>query len=417
MARFRRSAPAVDGTLPKEAQLSMGGLFRSTFDRACSRVNAARGSDDPRELSTRIFFVVLALSAIGLMLQLSHSSTTMGEEAFWRATFGQLVFRMLGLGALLAGLQLGPQGLRRALPVLLALAIIALILVYVPGVGATINGAKRWVSLGFVSFQPSEVARVVGLLWLAHRLSLLEPPLKDFKRDILPLLLVGALIAGLILFETDTGGAMLFMACFSLLLWVGGAEFKKIAGPVLVVMLLALAGALTFVSYVRERIAMWLGNSSNAQVTDSLQAIASGDAFGNGFGQGLWRNARVPYLETDYIYALVGEEFGLFGMLLVTGLFMTLLVYGLRYALCIKDRYAALAAFGLILTVIVQAMIHMQVVVQLAPPKGMPLPFLSHGGTSLIVSSFAIGVALGAARREVRPETTSSTVAEPTTAA
>jgi cell division protein FtsW len=104
-------------------------------------------------------------------------------------------------------------------------------------------------------------------------------------------------------------------------------------------------------------------------------------------------------------------------MLLVTGLFMTLLVYGLRYALCIKDRYAALAAFGLILTVIVQAMIHMQVVVQLAPPKGMPLPFLSHGGTSLIVSSFAIGVALGAARREVRPEPTSSTVAEPTTAA
>ena len=123
MARFRRSAPAVDGTLPKEAQLSMGGLFRSTFDRACHRVDAARGKDDPRELSTRIFFVVLALSAIGLMLQLSHSSTTMGEEDFWRATFGQLVFRMLGLGALLAGLQLGPQGLRRALPVLLALAI------------------------------------------------------------------------------------------------------------------------------------------------------------------------------------------------------------------------------------------------------------------------------------------------------
>lgn len=414
MSRFRRKPVSVDGTsLPREEQLSLYDRFHSTYARVREKMGEDSRTDDPRALSTKIFFVVLALSGIGLMLQLSHSSTTMAAEDFWRATVSQLVFRMLGVGALLAGLQLGPQGLRRFLPALLGVAIVALVLVYVPGVGATINGAKRWVSLGFVSFQPSEVARVIGLLWLAHRLAQLEPPVKDFKRDIVPLLLTGGLVFGLILFETDTGGALLFMACFGLLLWIGGAELKKIAGPILVVVLLAVAGALTFVSYVRDRIAMWLGNSSNAQVTDSLHAIASGDAFGNGFGQGLWRNARVPYLETDYIFALVGEEFGLFGMLLVAGLFMALLVYGLRYALSIKDRYAALAAFGLVLTVIVQAMIHMQVVVQLAPPKGMPLPFLSHGGTSLIVSSFAIGVALGAARRDTRPADATMTTDAP----
>jgi cell division protein FtsW len=142
-----------------------------------------------------------------------------------------------------------------------------------------------------------------------------------------------------------------------------------------------------------------------------MHALASGDVFGVGVGQGLWRNARTPHLESDYIYAMVGEELGLFGMLLVAGLFATLLFLGLRYVLCIKDRYAALAGFGLLLSVVVQAMIHMQVAVQLAPPKGMTLPFLSHGGTALLVSSFAMGVVLGAARRDVAhaPERESAT--------
>jgi cell division protein FtsW len=152
------------------------------------------------------------------------------------------------------------------------------------------------------------------------------------------------------------------------------------------------------VSYVRHRIEMWLGHQQNDQVVRSTEAIASGDWFGVGVGQGLFRNAGVPYLESDYVFALVGEELGLFGQIALIGLFLALLWYGLRLVLAIQDRFAALCCFGLLLSVALQAMVHLQVVSGLAPPKGMTLPFVSHGGTSLVVSSLAVGLALGAAR-------------------
>jgi cell division protein FtsW len=154
---------------------------------------------------------------------------------------------------------------------------------------------------------------------------------------------------------------------------------------------------ITFVGYIRQRIEMWLGSTANDQVMRSGEAIASGDVFGVGLGHGLFRNARVPYLESDYVFALTGEELGLFGMLLVLALFLAFLWFALRYVLSIRERYDALCAFGLLLSVGLQAMVHTQVVTGLAPPKGMPLPFLSHGGTSLVVSSLAVGLALGAA--------------------
>jgi cell division protein FtsW len=116
--------------------------------------------------------------------------------------------------------------------------------------------------------------------------------------------------------------------------------------------------------------------------------------------QGEFRNVGLPYQNSDYVYSLVGEEFGLLGMLLTTGLVLAFVWFSLRLVLSIKDRFSALAAFGLLLSVGLQAMIHMQVVTELAPPKGMTLPFISHGGTSLIVSALAVGLALGAARRQ-----------------
>ncbi|MFM7282042.1 MAG: FtsW/RodA/SpoVE family cell cycle protein, partial [Planctomycetia bacterium] len=152
-------------------------------------------------------------------------------------------------------------------------------------------------------------------------------------------------------------------------------------------------------------IAMFLGSASNHQVEQSEVAMSSGDFFGVGLGQGMWRNARVPYLETDYVLALTGEELGLFGVWLVIALLAAFAWFGLRFLLSIRDRYCALAAFGLLLSFSLQSMVHVQVVTHLAPPKGMPLPFLSHGGTALLVSSFAIGLALGAARPVDRKET------------
>lgn len=406
MARFRRKPVAAPGAVvPREEQLSLVTMFQTQILRVRERMGAESSKDDPRELATRMFLVVLALSGIGMMLQLSHASTTMAPDGFWHSSLMHLVLRLGSLGAILVGLQLGPQGLRRWLGPLFALSIVLLALCYVPGVGVEVNGAKRWIETGFGKFQPSELARVVGLLWLADKVAEIRPPVRMFGPEVRPLLGVGALVFALILLETDTGGALLFLVCWSLLLVVGLGQVRRVIGPFAALGLAGAGAAFALSPYVRKRFGDWFDPSGNPQVQDAMHALASGDAFGVGVGQGLWRNARTPHLESDYVYAMVGEELGLFGMLLVAALFATLLFLGLRCALCIKDRYAALAGFGLLLSVVVQAMIHMQVAVQLAPPKGMTLPFISHGGTALLVSSFAIGVVLGAARRDAATAT------------
>ncbi|MBI5364092.1 MAG: FtsW/RodA/SpoVE family cell cycle protein [Planctomycetes bacterium] len=393
MARFQRPPLATDGAaLPREQQLSL-------FERLGNAAKAIE-TEDPAPLAQRLFLIVLALLGLGLVMQVNHAATTQPAEEFWALFSSQMFFRIAALVALVLGFRLGPQGLRQYIPALTVLTFVALLLVFVPGFAASRNGAHRWIELPFVgvSFQPSELARIVMILWVADRCIRLGPDVLDMRRGLLPMLAVGFLFFFTILIETDLGGSLLFMVCFVSTLWMGGADFAKMAGPVAGIGGTAVLLVVTCVGYIRHRMLMWFGSATNHQVERSADAIASGDFFGVGLGQGLYRNARVPYLDTDYVFALVGEELGLFGMLVLLGLFLAFTWTALRLVLSIKDRYAALCAFGLLLSVCVQAMVHMQVVTRLAPPKGMPLPFISHGGTALVVSSLAVGLALGAAR-------------------
>jgi len=394
MARFWRKPVTAEGAaLPREQQHSL-------FDRLSDFTRSIE-TPDPAALANRLFLIVLALLAFGLVMQVNHAATTQPAGDFWGLFSGQMFFRLAALGALIAGVRLGPQGLRRMIPALTVLSALLLVLVFVPGFAASKNGANRWIELPLVgiSFQPSELARIVMILWVADRCIRLGPAVSDMRRGVLPMLAAGFLFFFLILIETDLGGSLLFMVCFVSTMWVGGADLAKVVGPVAGIGGTAVLLVITCVSYIRHRLLMWFGAATNHQVERSADAIASGDLFGVGLGQGLYRNARVPYLDTDYVFALVGEELGLFGMLVLLGLFVAFAWYGLRYVLSVRDRYAALCAFGLLLSVCVQAMVHMQVVTRLAPPKGMPLPFISHGGTALVVSSLAVGLALGAARR------------------
>ncbi len=389
MSRFRGSLPGV--VVPKERQLTI--LER--LDAFAQRVE----TPDPTQPAQTIFWIVLALMGIGLALQANHAATTQPADVFWSGLWSQIAFRIAAVGALMLGMRLGPSGLRRAIPALTLLTLLALVLVYVPGFAASKNGAHRWLALPglHLSFQPSELARIVMILWVADRCIRLGDDVRDMRRGVMPMLRWACLFFALILCETDLGGALLFLACFLCTMWVGGARPMHVYGPLFGVGGAAFLLVITFVAYVRHRIEMWLGSAQNDQVLRSSEAIASGDWLGVGLGHGLFRNARVPYLESDYVFALMGEELGLFGMILLVALLVAFLWYSLRFVLSIRDRYAALCAFGLLLSVGLQAMLHAQVVTGLAPPKGMPLPFISHGGTSLVVSSLAVGLALGAA--------------------
>lgn len=390
MARFRGKLPE-GAAVAHERQLNLVDWLDDFARRA--------EEPDPARPALGIFLVVLALIGLGLILQTSHASTTAPIEEFWKIFADQLFFRVGALLALLVGFRVGPEGLRRTIPALMVLSFLALIAVYVPGIADPRNGANRWVSVGgLFSFQPSELARIVCVLWVADRCMRLGEDVRDIRKGVLPMLAVGFAFFFLILGETDLGGALLFLICFLGTMWAGGAHWMHVAGPLFGVGGTAALLLVTFVTYIRNRVAMFLGHTSNHQVDHSADALASGDWLGVGLGQGQFRNARVPYLETDYVLALVGEELGLFGVCLVLGLLIAFAWFALRFVLSIKDRYCALAAFGLLLSFALQSMVHVQVVTRLAPPKGMPLPFLSHGGTALLVSSFAIGLALGAAR-------------------
>ncbi|MEX1023457.1 MAG: FtsW/RodA/SpoVE family cell cycle protein [Planctomycetota bacterium] len=378
-------------SIESAGQLTLTGFLDNLARRAEVR--------DPMVPATRLFLVVLSLMGLGFLLQISHASTTRVDAAFRSELVGQLGFRLGGLALLLGAFRFGPRRLRPVLPHLLVVGFIALVAVFFEPFGAPRNGSHRWLSIANMSFQPSELVRILVVLWIADRCVRLGPRVHRIRRGVLPMLALSFTFFTLILIETDLGGALLLLLCVLSTMWVGGAKMLPVSASLFGVGGGAITLACTFVPYIRNRVSIFFSDVHNDQVSQTLQALGSGGLAGGGLTHGSSRNAGVPYLESDYVFALVGEELGLFGMLLVLGLWCAFLWFALRLVLSLRDRFEALATFGLLLSVALQAMLHVQVVSGLAPPKGMTLPFLSDGGTSLLVSSLAVGLALGAARR------------------
>jgi len=358
---------------------------------------------DPMRPATRLFLVCLALMAIGFLVQISHAATTQSPADFVAELRSQALFRVVAIGVMMVAFRLGPSGVRRFLPHVVVLIGLALLCVYIEPFRTPRNGAYRWVELHAIgiplAFQPSELARVVLVLWVADRCVKLGSLVYDLRRGVMPMVGVVLTFFFLILFETDLGGSMLLLLCALATMWVGGARLRSLSAWFAAVGGGVIAAANVFVPYMRERIAMWMGQVQNDQVRLTLDALTSGGAAGAGLTQGGFRNDGVPYLQSDYVFALIGEELGLLGMWLVLALLVAFLWFSLRLVLSLRERFDALASFGLLVSVGLQAMLHVQVVSGLAPPKGMTLPFLSDGGTSLIVSALAVGLALGAAKK------------------
>lgn len=362
---------------------------------------------DPSSPAKALFWVVLAMMGLGFLVQASHAATIQSHGEYHSELVSQALFRVAGLMALLVGFHFGPRGMQRFLPILMVAAGLLLVAVFVPGIGRSVNGAHRWVDLGGLRFQPSELARIVLVMWVADRCLRLGDSMHDLRRGILPMLAVALLFFALVLVETDLGGSLLLLICALAVMWVGGARVMPVAVSLLAVGGGTITAATALIPYMRQRVAVFFGHAQNDQVADTFSAISSAGWFGSGLGHGALRNQGVPYLQSDYVFAQIAEEFGLLGMWAALGLALAFLWFSLRLVLSLQGRYEALSAFGLLVSVCLQGMLHFQVVARLAPPKGMTLPFISDGGTSLIVSSLAVGLALGASRARVEtPPTT-----------
>ena len=261
-----------------------------------------------------------------------------------------------------------------------------------------INGAHRWIRLGFVSFQPSELAKLVLTLFLARFLERRAGEEHDLWKTFAPCLLVTGGLVGLVALEPDLGTAMMLGMICLVLLYTAGANLRHLG----VMGAAALAGVVAMIAlfpWRMKRIVAFLDPWADAQgtgyqVVQSLLAVSSGGTNGLGFAEGRQKMLFLPFAHSDYIFAVVGEELGLIGALTVIGVFGLLLWRGVRAAFRAPDRFGMLLGMGIVTGIVVQALFNISVVLSLVPPKGIPLPFISYGGSSMLLTLSSIGVLL-----------------------
>ena len=283
---------------------------------------------------------------------------------------------------------------------------VLLVLVIIPGIGVYLNGSRRWLNIAGMSFQPSEAAKLASVLYLASTLSYRQKQLGRFWTGIVPLLIVPALMFLIILQQPNLSTAGSIMIVAVLMMLIAGAKWRHLG-------LMGAAGLVVGFIYAwiepyrRERLLSFRNpfaqmSDEGYQLAQSLIAIGSGGLFGRGLGQGRQKYAYLPYPESDFIFAIIGEDFGLLGCCVVILLFMAFAFSGMRIALNAPDRYGTLLAAGLTTLISVQAFINIGVVVGVLPTTGLPLPFFSAGGTSISILMAAVGIILSVSRGQNR---------------
>lgn len=277
-----------------------------------------------------------------------------------------------------------------------------LVLVLIPGIGVYVNGSRRWLNIAGLSFQPSELAKIASVMYLASTLSFRLKQVERLWTGILPLLVIPAAMFLLILQQPNlsTAGSIMIVAVLMMLL--AGAKWKHLS--LMGVVGLAVGFAYAWVEpYRRERLLSFRNpfaqmSDEGYQLSQALIAIGSGGLFGRGLGQGRQKFSYLPYPESDFIFAIIGEDFGLFGCCVVILLFVAFAVAGMRIALNCQDRYGCLLAAGITAMISVQAFINIGVVVGILPTTGLPLPFFSAGGTSISLLMAAVGILFNISR-------------------
>jgi cell division protein FtsW len=296
-----------------------------------------------------------------------------------------------------------PSGRYRQLAYpLLMVSIVLLVLVLVPGIGARRSGAQRWFPLGPFSFQPTEVAKFAVVLYLAASLVRKGDRVREFGFGVVPHCVVGGLVAGLSLLEPDFGTAALVMLLVFSMLFVGGARLAHLgmlAGAALPLAAFGIVAepyrfqrVLTFLDYTKDPQGMGF------QLLQSLISFGSGGVTGVGLGQSEQKMFFLPAAHTDFIFSVIGEEFGLIGACAVVGLFLVVGARGLRIAARHPDPFASLLAFGTTVLIVLQGLLNMGVVLGCLPTKGLALPFVSYGGSAMMIVLAETGVLLALAR-------------------
>ena len=346
-----------------------------------------------------LFAATVGLALFGVVMVYSASAVMAQRESGnqYHYVVKQGIWTIIGFVVMLVTMQIDYNYLRNRRVVYGLLAVTTVMLLAVFAFPAT-NGAHRWIKLPGLSIQPSELSKPTLMIFLAYFLERRAGEEGQLWSTFMPCAIVTGALAALIVIEPDLGTAMMLCIMFLVVIYTAGARFKHLAivgAPAL----LALAGLLIFVPFRIRRLITFLDpwadpQGSGFQVVQSLIAVGSGGPNGLGFAQGKQKMLFLPFAHSDFIYAVVGEELGLIGALAVIAVFALFLWRGIRASLLAPDRFGMLLALGLVAGIVTQALFNISVVLSLVPTKGIPLPFISYGGSSLVPTLAAVGILL-----------------------
>lgn len=357
-----------------------------------------------------LWSVSLLLVSIGLVMIYS-ASAVISEAKYGDSGFfvkKQLVYALIGIFLTWFFSRIEIKLLEKAVWPLLILSALSLFAALIPSIGNQVNGSRRWIKLGLISFQPSEFANLSLIIFMASYLAKKKGKIREFGRGILPCLLILGVFLKLILAEPDFGSAVIIGTVFFLLIYQGGARIKHLF--ILFLLSLPFIYHYLHVGFRRHRLLAFFDpwkeqGGEGFQVVQSFLAFAGGGPFGTGLGGSKQKLFYLPEPYTDFIFSVIGEELGLIGTLGVLFLFSLLIFRGIRILSRTEDSFSFYLASGITFFIFLQMFVNICVVTGLFPTKGLPLPLISYGGSSLWVNLISIGILMNISRKNGRRAT------------
>ena len=350
--------------------------------------------------SDKVLFIATIL-LVGVSVVMVYSASA--AIAQYHYLLRQGLWASMGIAVLAIAMRIDYRTYRNEAFIWMTLAVVAVMLVAVL-FSAPVNGARRWIGVAGLTIQPSELAKLVCVLFTALMLERRMHRINEVSYSLTPIAIVTGVFAVLILLERDYGTALSLLLIVAVMVFGAGLSFRYILGVALVAVPTVFA-VLIAAPYRRARLLAFLHpeldpRGDGFQIIQSLIAVGTGGVFGRGLMEGVQKLFYLPFPHTDFIYAVIGEELGLIGTTLILVSFCVVAWRGLRIAAFAEDRFGALTALGLTTMIGVQAFVNMSVVLGLLPTKGIPLPLVSSGGSSLMVCMLGIGLLLNISQHE-----------------
>jgi len=351
------------------------------------------------EYDLLLMLMAIALTCFGVVMVYS-SSNIMAAKRFHDGFFflkRQGLFAVLGFTLMLGVMRIDYHVWKKlAVPALL-LCLVLLVMVLIPGIGGKAGGASRWIKLPGFNLQPSEMAKLALIMYMAYSLDKKQAKVKSFAVGIVPHMVILAVLIGCLALQPDLGGALTLVAVAMTMLFAAGTRLSHIFSMILLATPLLMYKLSR--GYHKGRMEAWTNPWSDPegkgfQIIQSWLALGTGGVFGQGLGEGKQKLFYLPEAHTDFILSVIGEELGFLGVVVIIGMFFLLVQRAMRISVAAPDTFGRFLALGIAVLFGIEATVNMGVVTGLLPTKGLALPFISYGGSSLLISLFAVGILL-----------------------